>query len=716
MSEANEREKWIADILGYLNFSDGTPNPAFMANLNSLGRDLASEEGDSPLWKRLDETLSTGLAQLAVEGGPFEKADQAEAVLRLVFDELLNAYRFHHRDLLFHQPDEALFTPFFLARVFEAVLSEGGPWDQLARITTGVLQRVNDFIGHRPVAALRDGRRMKPYPHESVAVIPIWLEGAGASVGPYQELVELTIQMLRDTDPALLRRAWFDLEQLAELAIDPRAYDFDHPVNRRPNYQFGQWDPHQIDNRGYYRRYVLQQVTIDSILTRLDKADSTIPRDELMTEAAAVLAGTVLMGSGVSGDGPGVHDSNTSLNVLMPHIADYRDDFYKFWIDHLPEDHAQRLRGEEQRLRQPFAGARQHLNHSLVRRRALQLQHVHLAALFSRIGYAEEAMAQAQVVPVASARMMCEIHCRMTAAYHANDQGHPERAAELLVEIEDLIHRGIECGAIVDPWNILGFDAQFNLFHAMEDSCYDYRVDELIELMEDLFVFYARTEKEAAAMGNHSLQLELSERLHQLADWWDQFATTEVQAVDGISGHQAWESADSVAITLGDWHKASGAAGNIAFWRERVDQFHSPKAYALVVEALLERKDRIAAMALLMQWLSQADTIGMSEGSYAFYDMAVRWVMELWRDEEDEAEEETDEEESSPQQKWELTQKFMDYLEAGSEELWEIPELEMSTSTTKPKSKPKPKRPDSDEAPEDEGEEDFDDEEDDDEE
>ena len=690
----NQREKLIADILGYLNFSDGTPNSAFAANLNSLARTLSSEEGVGkdaepvPVWKQLDAALSTGLQRLSRESETFQKADQAEAVLRLVFDELLPAYRFHHRDLLFHQPDEAIFTPFFLSRVFEAVLKEGGPWGELSRITSGVLTRINDFLGHRPVAALRDGRRMKPYPHESVATIPIWLEGAGASVGPYEELVEATLEILRNTDPTLLRRAWFDLEQLSELSIDPRAYDFDHPVNRRPNYQFGQWDPHLIDNQGYYRRYVLQQVTVDAILTRLEEANAEIPRKELLAEAGAVLAGTILMGSGVSGDGPGVHDSNTSLNVLMPHIAAYRDDFYKFWIDRLPEKHSQRLKGEAQRLRQPFAGARQHLNQALVRRRALQLQHVHLAALFSRIGYAEAAMEQAQVVPVASARMMCEIHCRMTAAYHANDQGHPEKATGLLAEIEDLLHRAIECGAIVDPWSILGFDAQFNLFHSMEDSCYDYRVDELIELIEDIFVFYARTEKEAAAMGNESLREELSERLHALADWWDQFATTEISTVEGISGHQAWESADCVAVALGDWHKASGAAGNIAFWRERVEHFHSPKAYALVVEALLERKDPVAAMALLMQWLSQADSIGLIEGSYVFYDMAVRWIMELWNQRKDESEKENaanDDNKRSPQERWELTQKFMDYLEAGSEELWEVPRLELTSSSGKPR-------------------------------
>ena len=59
---------------------------------------------------------------------------------------------------------------------------------------------------------------------------------------------------------------------LDELAVDPRAYDFDHPANKRPNYHFGQWDPHQIDNQGRYRRFVVQQVTLDALMHRLHEA------------------------------------------------------------------------------------------------------------------------------------------------------------------------------------------------------------------------------------------------------------------------------------------------------------------------------------------------------------------------------------------------------------------------------------------------------------
>ena len=46
------------------------------------------------------------------------------------------------------------------------------------------------------------------------------------------------------------RGGLFFPDAMSELAFDPRAYDFDHPANKRPNYHFGEWDPHCIDNKG----------------------------------------------------------------------------------------------------------------------------------------------------------------------------------------------------------------------------------------------------------------------------------------------------------------------------------------------------------------------------------------------------------------------------------------------------------------------------------
>jgi len=88
----------------------------------------------------------------------------------------------------------------------------------------------------------------------------------------------------------------------------------------------------------------------------------------------------------------------------------------------------------------------------------------------------------------------------------------------------------------------------------------------------------------------------------RFAAWWDQFASTEVGGVEGISGAEIAESAEHVATALRAWHEAGTAAGDVAFWRGHVERFRSPKAYALVVEALLEQRDPVAAMAVEHGW------------------------------------------------------------------------------------------------------------------
>src|SRR5260370_31971844 len=98
--------------------------------------------------------------------------------------------------------------------------------------------------------------------------------------------------------------------------MDPRAYDHGHPVNRRPNYVFGEWDPHHLDTQSSYRRYVARQLTLDAVLDRaLQLAE--LDRGERLFEAAAVLAGTMLMATGTTGSGPATHDSFTRLATFV---------------------------------------------------------------------------------------------------------------------------------------------------------------------------------------------------------------------------------------------------------------------------------------------------------------------------------------------------------------------------------------------------------------
>jgi hypothetical protein len=671
-----ESARRLDELLGYLNFSSGAEDPQFLANLNEIYRKAALNEA-SPL-EILEQTLLSRLNQLAETTPAFRDADQARAVIDLTFRRVIPAYREYHSDLLFHQSDGEIWQPFLLGRAMQSLLRLGSPWDELDRLVDGSLDELNDFIGHRPLATLRTSQRMEPYDHEWVAPVPIYVRSAGVSCGRYERLLTNTLEILRATAPELLRAAHFDPELLDELCLDPRAYDFDHPVNKRANYHFGQWDPNHLDGSGRYRRFVVQQMTLDGLLERCDVAPAS-QRDELLYEAAAVLAGTILMAAGTSGSGPDAHDSTVTLGNLLPRIANYRDEFYKRLVEQNKEGRRKRLQAEAKKNGQPFAGARQHLNHYLARRRASQLEHVHLAILFARMGYPDAARRQAAIIPVASARMICEIRCRLSTANLAVERGELESAANAIDQMEDLLHRAIECGAMVDPWNMLGFQGQFSLFPSPENSVPDHRVSQMIELLGDIFGLQSRLWSEAAAGNNVDLQERIARVFGELAHWWDQFASTTIEDLQSFRAGEAYLSALQVADAMKAWHQGGTAAGDIAFWRVHVQQFTSPRSYGLVVDALLAKQDYVASLALLMQWLSQAESISLEQGEFSFHRLARRWLAELCRhDHRLGADASTDPKLTLDRAK--LLSRFFDSMEANADVYWSVPTLSLDES------------------------------------
>lgn len=666
----------IAQVVGYLNFSSGNSDPVTLANLNFLHGTAAAGDPFSgmPPWLVVGQWLQDAIEELEGSSAAFTDLSQARQIAKVVWSDFLPAYVDFHRDLLFHQAPEGIFNGFFLGRCLEAVLASGGPWDETERVIEESIRRINDFVGFRPVAQL-ENRVCQPYPHEWVRPIPLFIVGAGIAEVPYRNLVTRTLQILRDTDPAILRAAHFDLEALDELAVDPRAYDFDHPVNGRPNYHFGQWDPHIVDDDGRYRRFVLQQVTVDALLSRVHPpqtraADEHAPnRDELLTEAAAVLAGTMLMASGVSGWGPACHDSTVTLGSLMAPIASYRDAFYGDLLRRMQGPHAERLRKEAELRRQPFGAARQHLNAALANRRATQLQHLHLARTYARMGYPDAAKRQADVVTVPSARLTCRIDCLLTLGIRDLRAGRLQEAAEVPRKAVDLIHRGIECGALVDPWNIIGFGANFSRFHGPESGNHDHRVDDLVSMMEHLFGYIAAVWSEAAARDDAELYSAMESQFEQAADWWRQYAAHTVESLQAVDPRDSFHSARLVAQALRLWHRGGAAAGDVKFWAPHAELFDSPRAYGLVVDALLQRHDFVASMALLVHWLSHADTVGLRRGSTSLPKLAERWLSKL----RTACAASTEKCLPSVERPWSLVRKFFDYLEANAESFWSPP-------------------------------------------
>lgn len=666
-----ELQTALQECLGYLNFSSGNADVKFLARLNALFTDVQRRAPSGvDVATEIRSLLEAKLAELSKTNAAFRDSAQAAAVLALVFDHVWPAYLAHHRDLLAHQKGRTIPGPYMLGRLCEVVLTEGSPWEETDRITSGALARLNDFLGYRPVAVLHSSQKIEPYPHERVRPVPIYIAGAGAAEGPYRELIERSLELLRATDPGLLDAAGFDPERLTELAIDPRAYDFNHPVNKRPNYHFGLWDPHVIDRQGNYRRFVLQSVTLDAILARVDDPSVELPRDERMFEASAVLAGIILMASGTSGSGPTSYDSSVTLVNLLPRIAAYRDAFYRTLLEGLIDSRGQRLREEAIQTRQPFGAARQHLNGQISRLRSLQMQQVKLALLFARMGYAEAGRDLAGEVPVPSSRILCEIECLLSSANNDVDRGRLKPAMASLPEIEDLLHRGIQCGALVDPWNILGFGGQFSLFPSPENSVIDPRVDELLELMEHLFGLYARIWQNAAATDDGEILAQLPPAFQKLTTWWNQFATTTVGNIARVHGPELFASAKAVAEALRAWQQAGSASGDTAFWRPHALQFDSPNAYSRVIDALLDQQDLPAAMALLMHWLSQADMMPPEDCLHGFHALALRWLkLALARGD-------TSAESSAAVVPISIA-KFFDYLEANADTFWTVPHVEL---------------------------------------
>ena len=715
----------VDPILGYLNYGTGAFDERFFANLNAVYQSADSQlasaksnaDGGTGIDDRLIEDVDTNretaksssdavgsqdpfaiagttaakmhavlldrLATLESESAAYRDSVQVRFAIEMVFDHVLPRYLKFHRDLFFHQTKQFLLSPFFVGRAFELVLQQiqteelgdKNAFDSADRssFSRAVVSQLNDFVGHRPVAAL-ETQKLEPYAHEYFRPIPIYIKGAGVAHGPYHDLITRTLALIEATNSHILRAAQFDSQQMLELSIDARAFDFDHPINQRPNHHFGQWDDHTVGIDGFFQRFILHQVTLDALLNRVEdaaQADPPIPREEAMVEAASALACTMLMGSGISGSGPGSYDSNTTLGSLIPTIAGFRDQFYQELLDSISGEHQQRLLAEARQRHQPFGAVRQDLNAQLAHHRATQLVNCRLAAIFARMGYPEAATKQSRVVPVAAARIQCQIDCLLSSANDQIDNGQLDDAFHAVHRIVSRLKTGIGCGAVVDPWNIIGFDANYSLFPAMENTVRDHRVFDLLDMMDRLFALLSRITSEAAASDNDQVREDADQEFRQIVDWWRKYAAHEVSSVGAVDPEDLYEAASTVSQALSLWYKGGAAAGDMEFWAPHAELLDTPKAYSLVIDALMQRQDYKTCSALLVHWISRSDLVPLEQGDSSFHNLLFRWIAEqqlLLREVDAEGRDEI----------WERIRKLYDFLEVNAGDYWEVPEFSLA--------------------------------------
>ncbi len=657
-------------LLGYLNFSDGRPDPRFRKGLAEVFAYLQSHGHATP-WTATQQWLTARATELEGSGSAaFRDLAQAKDVIPAAFADVPAAYRHHHADLLPHQTDELLFNAFFIARCCEAALAARSA----GRDTAAAVGMLNDFVGYRPIAVLETRPQTDFYPHEKVCPVPLYFRGVGVAPGRYADLVRPALELLQQTDRGQLEEAAFDPDRLEELSLDPRAIDHFHPVNKRPSVLFGEWDPHRIDGRGFYSRFVLRQPTLDALLKWVDTGKD---RPGRLFEAAAALCGTILMGAGVSGAGPTYHDSTVTLSNLVQRIARYRDEFYKRLLAAVPGSHGERLREEATRLKQPFAGVRQYLNQAIAAERALHLQERRLSLLFAAMGYPAAARVRAANIPAPATRFGTEIRLRQTEAAFAVKDGKLADMTRLLAEAEDLLQRGIDCGALIDPWNILGFQGLFPIFPGRDDTVRDPRAEDLILTVGRQFDLYAQGLSAAAAGSDRELEERFRGGMRSLAEWWDRFATTAVSDLPKVHGGERSEAAEHVARAMALWK--TGGASDPAFWRTHREGFRTPAAFAQVIDALLTHGDYRASLALLVTWLSEGDSVPLQDPSASFFRLAFRWLRAVT------AGGAVPDADRGP-----LVRRFFELLEANAEDRWSVPDLGLGAVPKEPGNEDEP--------------------------
>lgn len=616
-------------ILGYLNYSDGRQDvrwqqkvcQAFSHHSNSAQPWLTVPDGWLSDLKLLQDSEAAG----------FRDCRQATVVIRTLVD-VLPAYQSYHSELLGHCTAEELFTPLFLVRVLESALRQFQKLESLGSpanpgsLVPLVIRDLNDFVGYRPVALLETRLSGEAYDHEKHRPVPVYLRGLGAGFGPSSAVVDRAFAFLRSTTRRLLDEAGIDLEQIDELAVDMRSYDHGHPANLRPNQVFGEWDPARIDGQGRFSRMVVRRLIMEAITEwqRIRKDD--YDPDEAISEGAAVLSGTVLMAAGVTGSGPGAHDSSMRLGDLLPGIARYRDQFYRMLQDRLPEAHQKRLSAEEKVVRQPFGRVRQFLNAWMARQRAHQVQQQALATLFARLGLPGCSTVESRRIHVLAPRFMSDILSRMKLLRFEGELGRLDVAVGRLPDLIQRIKQGIMCGALTDPWNVLGFQGMFPLSPAREDAVRDSRLDDLLSLVERLFESMTFLWAECAATGDEDRATFVSGQMRELAQWWDPFATYRVSDVRVVKGSRHFKAGRGVADALSRWRQRGSAPADMVFWQKQVKYLKTAQTHSLVVETLLRQGDLSGAQGLLVHWISVADEIGLEDGQHSFQRLAFQWL------------------------------------------------------------------------------------------
>ena len=226
--------------------------------------------------------------------------------------------------------------------------------------------------------------------------------------------------------------------------------------------------------------------------------------------------------------------------------------------------------------------------------------------------------------------MMCEMRCLMSVAHLAIERGRLEKPPPgcPTSRICSIGRSNAERWSI--PGTFWGLAASTACFPPIENSVPDHRVDELLDMMSDIFILYIRILTRPPPRATRPCS-SICETARRAGAWWDRFASTEVEAIEGVSGQETLESAEKRGGGVAGVAEGGAAAGDVAFWRRHVEHFRVPKAYALVIDTLLDRRDFGGRHGPVGPMAQSGREIPLVEEDFSFHDLAMSWMEDLWQ-------------------------------------------------------------------------------------
>ncbi|MFM8577601.1 MAG: hypothetical protein ACKOCN_02180 [Planctomycetaceae bacterium] len=253
------------------------------------------------------------------------------------------------------------------------------------------------------------------------------------------------------------------------------------------------------------------------------------------------------------------------------------------------------------------------------------MESVTLAGIFARLGRSGAAERLSGLGPATSARLHSRITCLIVAARRLTDRD-PALATTRYDEATELLFRAVGCGAMVDPWNILGFGGQFPLHDPGGESLPDPRIDDLVDTTGGLMDGYAAICRRTALGGDTTTAARAAATLEKLAVWWDRFATTTVSGIPRLSGREVLDSTREVIGALDRRRQTSPSPPPPGFWRREVGGFSSTRSHADAVGALLAEGDLDGAMGLVVHWASLLEESLSDQSGRDWLEAAGRWL------------------------------------------------------------------------------------------